>query len=62
MHENTPYFFIFPFFEIFRGLFPLAPPYGATPGFFWGGDLTYLGLVFMQNLCKRVCYLSILRN
>ena len=34
MHENTPYFLIFPFFEIFRGAFaPLAPPppHGAAP-------------------------------
>ena len=30
MHENTPYFFIFPFFEIFRGAFA---PYGAAPGY-----------------------------
>ena len=30
MHENTPYFFIFPFFEIFRGLLPpCPPPHGA---------------------------------
>ena len=28
MFENTPYFLIFPFFEIFRGAFA---PYGATP-------------------------------
>ena len=30
MHENTTYLFIFPFFEIFRGL---LAPYGAAPGF-----------------------------
>ena len=26
------------------------------------GDLTYLGLFFMQNLCKRVIFLEILRT
>ena len=33
MHENTPYFLIFPFFEIFTGAFaPLAPsPHGTAP-------------------------------
>ena len=31
MLENTPYFLIFPFFEILGGLLPPAP-YGAAPG------------------------------
>ena len=31
MHENTPYFLIFPFFEIFRGAFAPLPLYGTAP-------------------------------
>ena len=29
MHENTPYFFIFPFFEMFRGDF--SPAFAPLP-------------------------------
>ena len=32
MHENAPYFFIFPFLEIFRGAFAPLAPYGTAPG------------------------------
>ena len=38
LHENTPYFLIFPFFETFMGQFPQPPspspspsPHDATP-------------------------------
>ena len=31
MHESTPYFFIFPFFEIFRGAFAPLAPHMAPP-------------------------------
>ena len=50
MHENTPYFFIFPFLEIFRGAFAPLPPYGATPGYM---EIILLGIV--QVKCHKDC-------
>ena len=49
MHENTPYFFHFPFFEIFRGAFAsLAPPHGAAPE-----DVYHNTIVLTWTLCIK---------
>ena len=53
LHENTPYFSLSPFVEIFRGAFaPLdPPPYGAAPAFkkCHKTDKTLSTIVFTQK-------------
>ena len=55
MHENTPYFFIFPFFEIFRGL---LPPHGTTP------DATHSTFLktFTSYITNQISRVSIVQN
>ena len=58
MHENTPYFFIFPFFEMFRGAFaPLPPPpHGTTPGYLWWNLKNQIQWIYIINLFDRNKY------
>ena len=56
MHENTPYFLIFPFFEIFRGAFaPLAPlwrrPWSLLHSII-GAFGSIVGKIFGLGLCS----------
>ena len=57
MHENTPYFFIFPFCEMFRGILPPSPPpHGTTPEYLWWNLKNQIQWIYIINLFDRNKY------